>query len=60
MTNKRKVLLIYPGADTSGGSALAEALQRQGAEVEHQILTDNYEALLDALREDVLPVVVKF
>lgn len=59
MSAPRKVVLIHPRADDPGLPELAEALRRQGAEVEQHFLTGDFSRVLDALAGDVLPVVVK-
>jgi len=59
MSEKRKVVLIHPFADRACLPDLAEALRRRGAEVQQVFLSDDYSVLLDALENDVVPVVVK-
>jgi hypothetical protein len=59
MSKKRKVLLIHPVPGRACLPELADALRRAGAEAEDFFVTGDYSALLDALQDDVLPVVVK-
>lgn len=59
MSANRTVLLIHPVQDGNGQPELIEALNRAGIQTKQLILNGDYSALLDALDEDVLPVVVK-
>lgn len=59
MNTGKRILLIHARADRASFPELADALRKAGAEVEQHLLTDNYDALLDALQGDVLPVVLK-
>lgn len=59
----RNVLLIRLQPETQAGAALTQSLRDCGASVTEHLLKDeqaSYVALLDGLKEDVLPVVVKF
>lgn len=57
MNTEKRVLLINPTA-TPAMPGLAEALRAAGAQV-REMNTDNYGALLDALEQDWMPVVLK-
>jgi hypothetical protein len=57
MSTGKQVLLINPEA-TSAMPGLAEALRAAGAEVREMNL-DDYDALLDALAQGWMPVVLK-
>jgi hypothetical protein len=59
MTGKKKILLIHPFGEQACLPELASALRRVGAELEEVFIGEDYTVLLDALEEDVLPVVVK-
>lgn len=60
MTAQTKtVLLIYPAEGRPCMPELADAIRRTGAECKQFHLGQNFAALLDALEENVLPVVVK-
>lgn len=62
MTPSKQVLLIHTHPETPDSKELASALRRNGAELaEHWLTKDaaSYDSLLDALRENVLPIVVK-
>lgn len=59
MSANRTVLLIHPVQDGNGQPELIEALNRAGIQTKQLFLNGDYSALLDALDEDVLPVVVK-
>lgn len=55
-TGKRVVLVNPPAAPAMPG--LAEALRAAGAQVQ-EVTMDDYGALLDALEQDWMPVVLK-
>lgn len=57
MSTEKRVLLINPAA-VPAMLGLAEALRAAGAEVREMKL-DNYGALLDALEQNWMPVVLK-
>ncbi len=57
MSTGKKILLINPASATAM-PGLAEALRAAGAEVQEMHLGD-YGALLDALEQDWMPVVLK-
>lgn len=62
MTASKHVLLIYPTPEATVSGELSEALRRNGAKVTEHIITGeagNYAEMLDALCENVVPVVVK-
>lgn len=56
----RKVLVIHTGPVTADARELLAALARAGADVAQHFMSDDHGPLLDALSEDVLPVVLKF
>ena len=57
MSTEKRVLLIDPAA-APAMPGLAEALRAAGAQV-REMNTDDYGALLDALEQDWMPVVLK-
>ncbi len=57
MNTEKRVLLVNPSA-ASAMPGLAEALRAVGAQVREMNL-DDYGALLDALEQDWMPVVLK-
>ena len=57
MSTEKRVLLIDPAA-APAMPGLAEALRAAGEEV-REMNTDDYGALLDALEQDWMPVVLK-
>ncbi|HUX32027.1 MAG TPA: hypothetical protein VMV78_15590 [Thiobacillus sp.] len=57
MNTGKKVLLVNPAA-VPAMPGLAEALRAAGAQV-REMNTDDYGALLDALEQDWMPVVLK-
>ena len=57
MNTEKRVLLINPTA-MPAMPGLAEALRAAGAQV-REMNTDDYGALLDALEQDWMPVVLK-
>jgi len=59
MSKIKRVLLIDPLAGAAHMPGLAEALREAGAEVREIRLAHDYGAVLDALEQDFLPVVLK-
>jgi hypothetical protein len=59
MNGKKRVLLIDPLAGAACMPGLAAALREAGAEVREMTLAQDYGAVLDALEQDFLPVVLK-
>jgi hypothetical protein len=59
MNGKKRVLLIDPLAGAASMPGLAAALREAGAEVREISLGHDYDAVLDALEQDFLPVVLK-
>lgn len=57
MSAQKRVLLINPTAE-SAAPGLADALRVAGAEV-LELRLDAYDAVLDALKQDWMPVVLK-
>ena len=57
MSAQKRVLLINPTAEPAT-SGLADALRAAGAEV-LELRLDDYDAVLDALKQDWMPVVLK-
>jgi hypothetical protein len=58
MSESKRVVLIDPLAGVACMPGLAEALRAAGAQVREMNL-DDYGALLDALEQDWMPVVLK-
>jgi hypothetical protein len=59
MSESKRVVLIDPLAGAARMPGLAEALRAAGAEVREISLGGDYGAVLDALEQDFLPVVLK-
>jgi hypothetical protein len=57
MSEQKRVLLINPTAEPAI-PGLADALRKAGAEV-LELRLDAYDAVLDALKQDWMPVVLK-
>lgn len=59
MSEAKRVLLIDPQGGAASMPELAAALRAAGAEVRELRLAGNYEAVLDALEQAFMPVVLK-
>jgi hypothetical protein len=59
MNARKKIVLIHTSPEQAGLPGLAEALSHAGADVSEFVMTGDYDALLDVLEGDVLPVVIK-
>lgn len=59
MNGTKKIILIDPLAGAARMPGLAAALRDAGAEVRELDLAEGYGAVLDALEQDFLPVVLK-
>lgn len=59
MNKTKRILLLDPLAGAAHLPGLAEALREAGAEVREIRLTHDYGAVLDALEQEFIPVVLK-
>lgn len=55
----KPILLITVTADQAVPAGLVEALRAAGGQAETMVLGNDFDALLDKLQDNVLPVVLK-